>query len=133
MNITPEQLHTLVDAIMPDMINIRRHLHQHPELSGKEKNTALYLADKCRDLGLTVRENIGGFGMRIDIDSGKHDWLALRADMDALPIHDAKSCDYKSTIEGITHACGHDAHSAILLGCIMVLTKLRKQLPSNIA
>ncbi|MDX8402833.1 MAG: amidohydrolase [Mariprofundaceae bacterium] len=138
MIVTPKVMNTIADEIMDDVIAIRRHLHQHPELSGEEKNSATFIAEQCRKLGCDVREHIGGHGILASLSSNKYSaenikTIILRADMDALPIQDAKQCEYSSRADGVCHACGHDAHSAILLGTIMMLSRLDIRLPYNIA
>lgn len=139
MKITPETVNTMVDEIMDDVISIRRHLHQNPELSGKEKDSAAFIAEQCRKLGCDVREHIGGHGLLVTLPPDKRpsvkatETILLRADMDALPIQDAKQCEYSSRVDGISHACGHDAHSAMLLGTLMLLSRLDIRLPYNIA
>jgi len=134
MNVTPETLNTITDEIMGDVIAIRRHLHQNPELSGEEKNSAAFIADICRKLGCEVREGIGGYGLLARIPgTGDGKSILLRADMDALPIEDGKQCDYASKTAGVSHACGHDVHSAMLLGTLMLLQKLGGSLPNGVA
>ena len=133
MNVTPERVASIADEIMGNVITIRRHLHQHPELSGKEANTAAFIAEKCRQLGCDLRTGIGGHGILAGLSSNAAKTIILRADMDALPIKDGKQCDYTSQVDGISHTCGHDAHSAILLGALMVLKKLDIELPCRIA
>jgi len=138
-SLSPEQLKQAVDAVMPDIISIRRALHQQPELSGQEEQTAKRVAERCRELGLSVREHIGGYGVLacLQPDEPKTDddlpWLAFRADMDALPIADAKARSYASRMDEISHSCGHDAHTAILLGVVRVLCRFRDRLKHNIA
>jgi len=129
-----EQLMTVVDEIMPEVIRVRRFLHQHPELSGAEEQTARLVAGSCRELGLEVREGIGGYGVLacLKINDGKP-WLAFRADMDALPIQDGKHQPYAARVESVSHACGHDAHTAILLGAAHLLCRLKNELQCNIA
>ena len=134
INITAEQLAKAVDEIMPEVISTRRYLHQHPELSGQEEQTALLAANTCRKLGLHVQEGIGGHGVLVSLETDPAQrWIAFRADMDALPIEDAKQRSYASRIEETSHACGHDAHVAILLGLAHVLSQLKDHLPCNIA
>ncbi|WP_231368442.1 M20 metallopeptidase family protein [Mariprofundus ferrooxydans] len=130
-----DRLNRTIDALMPTIIDIRRQLHRHPELSGQERETAAMVATRCRDLGLEVREGIGGYGVlaTLTVDDTLP-WLAFRADMDALPIHESgPSSDYSSQVDGISHSCGHDAHTAILLGSIHAVTQLKDQLRHNIA
>jgi len=129
-----EKLAEIVDKIMPEVIAIRRQLHQQPELSGQEKETATMVAARCRDLGLEVREGIGGYGLLavLSIDDALP-WLAFRADMDALPIQESRPAgNYTSQVDGISHSCGHDAHTAILLGSMQAICQLKDQLKHNI-
>lgn len=101
-------------------------LHAHPELSGQEKQTAAYVADRLRELGLEPREQVGGYGVTAVIEgAGPGRCLALRADMDALPITEETGVPFASTNPGVMHACGHDAHTAMLLGAAWVLNELR--------
>jgi len=138
MTITAKKIEHMTDEIMEDIIAIRRHLHQNPELSGKEKNTAAFIEKQCMQLGCSIRKNLGGHGLIATLASNKSpsikttETILLRADMDALPIQDAKQCDYASKINGVSHTCGHDAHTAILLGTLMLLSKLSIELPYNV-
>jgi len=128
------QLKQVVDELMPEIITLRRELHRQPELSGQEEHTAKCIAANCRELGLDVRTGIGGHGLLACLRSGEDKpWLAFRADMDALPIHDAKQRPYSSRINEISHSCGHDAHTAILVGVMRVLHRLKDTLHYNIA
>ncbi|MFC1546071.1 M20 family metallopeptidase [Pseudomonadota bacterium] len=134
MTIAAEMLKKAADEVMAETIAIRRHLHRNPELSGQEKQTAKFVAEQCRELGCDVRENIGGHGLLAKLPSpGAGETILLRADMDALPIQDEKQCDYASTVDGVSHSCGHDVHTAMLLGTIMLLSKLPAEFPYNIA
>jgi len=134
MSVTAERIQAAAEEIMNDVIAIRRHLHRNPELSGEEKNTAAFIAGKCRALGYDVREHIGGHGILSLLPPATNtETILLRADMDALPIQDAKQCEYASATAGVSHACGHDAHSAILLGTLMLLSRLKAELPHNVA
>ncbi len=130
----PEQLKQAVDAIMPETVTIRRQLHQQPELSGQEERTAQRVAAICREYGLDVREGVGGHGVlaRLETDAARP-WIAFRADMDALPIADAKVRPYRSQLDAVSHSCGHDAHTAILLGVVRLLHQFREKLHHNIA
>ncbi|HKI60001.1 MAG TPA: amidohydrolase [Mariprofundaceae bacterium] len=133
MSVTPETLASIADEIMDDIITIRRHLHQHPELSGEEATTAAFIAERCRQLGCDLRTGIGGHGILAGFPSNAAKTIILRADMDALPIQDGKQCDYTSQVNGVSHACGHDVHSSILLGALMVLKKINIELPYRVA
>ena len=134
MNIDPQKLSAEVNRVMADATRIRRHLHEHPELSGCEENTASLVAERCRSLGLKVVENIGGYGLLATLEiNPEKPWLAFRADMDGLPIQDRKQLPYASRIEGISHTCGHDVHTAVLLGAAQVISQLKAHLNFNIA
>ena len=123
-----------VDALMPEVVKTRRFLHEHPELSGQESETAKLVAATCRSLGLEVREGIGGHGVLACLKRADDaPWMAFRADMDALPIQDAKQKPYGSRMDGVSHSCGHDAHTAILLGLAHLLSDMRNHLNHNIA
>jgi len=116
-----------------NLVTIRRDLHQHPELSGEEAWTAAYLADKLHDLGLTVRSGIHNHGLVADlvVDLAKPT-VALRVDMDALPIQEENDVPYRSQVPGVMHACGHDVHATIGIGVAEVLTQLAPDLPGNV-
>lgn len=99
----------------------RRHLHRHPELYFQEEQTARYVADVLASLGLRVRERVGRTGVVGEIGAGEP-IVALRADMDALPIQETNEVPYASCVPGVMHACGHDAHTAWLLGAAALLS-----------
>lgn len=105
-----------LDKRYEHMIAWRRYLHQYPELSFQEKETAKWIAARLKEMGCDLREGVGGNGIIATI-KGKHPGptIALRADMDALPIQDEKLCEYASKVTGVMHACGHDGHTAALL------------------
>jgi amidohydrolase len=98
----------------------RRHFHQHPELAFQEEQTARYVAEVLAGLGVRVREQVGRTGVVGEIGAGEP-VIALRADMDALPIQEANDVPYASCNTGVMHACGHDAHTAWLLGAAALL------------
>ena len=111
-------------AILPELIAIRRHLHAHPELSFQEEKTSAYISDILSRWGIEHRTHIAGYGITGLLDSGKPGkTIALRADMDALPIKEKNEVSYRSVNEGIMHACGHDVHSTCLLGAIKILSE----------
>lgn len=116
-----------------ELVRIRRHFHMYPELSFQEVQTPAYIAEYLRELGLDVQEGIGGRGVvgRLIIDESLPT-VALRADFDALPIEDAKDVPYKSTVPGVMHACGHDAHTAVVLTTARILAQHRDELTGNI-
>jgi amidohydrolase len=99
---------------MTDVVELRRELHAHPELGFAETRTTALIVEYLNGLGLAPVVLAGGTGVVCDIGSGEP-LVALRADLDALPIQDEKSVPYRSTVDGVCHGCGHDAHTAILL------------------
>ena len=111
----------------------RRNLHAHPELSGQEEDTARFIAAELRKMGLSPVERVGGgYGLTADlrVDSGPA--VALRADFDALPIQEETGVEYASTVAGVMHACGHDAHVAMLLGAARLLLKHTDRLKRSV-
>ncbi len=115
------------------MVKWRRCFHENPELGGNERDTSKMVAYVLRELGIKVIENVGCYGVVGLIESGKTGpTLALRADMDALPIEEENAVEYRSKVWGVMHACGHDAHMAILLGTAKQLLGLRDQFRGNI-
>jgi amidohydrolase len=122
------------DAIYPEVVSWRRDIHAHPELSHKEERTAKKVAEILRGLGLEVAENIGGDHGVVALLRGAKPGktLGLRADMDALPVEEATGLDFASTKPGVMHACGHDGHTATLLGAATILAKMRDELAGNV-
>ena len=121
------------DAYFDEVVAIRRHLHQHPELSFCERNTA-ELVKKClASKNIEFQSEIAGTGVVATI-KGKpsNKTVALRADMDALPIHETTDLPYRSVNDGVMHACGHDAHTAMLLGTAFILNDLRDKFSGTI-
>jgi amidohydrolase len=112
-----------------DIIAWRRHLHAHPELSYQETSTGSYIAERLRELGIEVREGIAGTGAIGVVRGAKPGTgcICLRADIDALPIQEKNACDYRSVNDGVMHACGHDAHTAMVLGAGAILHALREE------
>jgi amidohydrolase len=111
-----------------EMVEWRRYLHRHPELSFQEQRTSAWIADKLRSFGCKVTERVGGYGVVADIEGATSGpCIALRADIDALPIQDAKSCEYSSTVPGVMHACGHDGHTSTLLAIARVYATNRER------
>jgi len=116
------------------VIAIRRHLHQYPELSYQEKKTGLYIADQLKKLGIAHQHGIADNGV-VGLIKGRNPnkrVIALRADFDALPIQEANNVPYKSKNEGIMHACGHDVHTASLLGVARILQELRDEFEGSV-
>ena len=114
----------LAQTLNPRLIEIRRHLHAHPELSGQEHQTSAYVAGVLSSCGLQVKEEIGKTGVIGELRGSGRRIIALRTDMDALPIEEKTNLDYSSTKPGVMHACGHDVHTTVGLGVAMLLSQL---------
>ena len=129
-----EKIKGLAAEFAPGIIQIRRHLHANPELSEKEFNTSDFICKTLDGYGISYVRNIGGNGIvaKIEGQQPQTTTLALRADMDALPINELNDCDYKSQHPGVMHACGHDVHMASLLGASKILNELRNEMEGTI-
>ena len=115
------------------MIEIRRDFHMHPELGNEEFRTSKVVSGILESLGLKVERGVAGTGVTALLEGGgSGKTVALRADMDALPIQDRKKVEYTSRVKGKMHACGHDAHTAILLGAAMVMTELKEHINGKV-
>jgi len=125
------ELMEMLSARKDEMIQIRRYLHEHPDLSFKEEQTAQYIVDFYKGKDVDIQTNIGnGLGIIVTIKGGQPGkTIALRADFDALPIHEETDVPFKSKNEGVMHACGHDGHTAYLL----ILADCLLQFKSSIA
>lgn len=132
----PVLLHQIKQAateLLPEIIQVRRYLHMHPELSFQEKKTSAWLCRKLDELHIPYTTGWAGSGIVAEIHSNLSSLvIALRADMDALPIQEANDTEYASLNNGIMHACGHDVHMASLLGAAMILNKVKSELPYSI-
>lgn len=120
--------------ILEDVRSNRRHLHANPELSFKEEKTAKFVAEKLKSYGITPTEGVAGTGL-VALIEGKNPSkkiVALRGDMDALPIKETNDVPYKSTNEGVMHACGHDVHTACLLGAAKILSGVKEDFEGTI-
>lgn len=129
------QIQALSQQALPLITQIRRHLHQQPELSFQEEQTAAFISQQLKEWNITHETGIAGHGILARISgekAGKGRIIALRADMDALPIQEETSFDFKSINDGVMHACGHDVHSASLLGALFILNQLRSQFSGTI-
>lgn len=129
-------LNTLYDEVKkiePEIIELRRLIHSNPELSYKEFQTAKIVAEKLESLGIEVKTGVGGTGV-LGILKGneKGNVVALRADMDALPVEEQADVPFKSKNKGVMHACGHDTHVAMLLGAAKLLAKFRNELNGTV-
>ncbi|QOJ14912.1 MAG: amidohydrolase [Planctomycetia bacterium] len=125
----PETTLQRAQSISEALIGWRRHLHANPELSGQERQTAAFVAGALRDMGYAPQENVGGgYGVVAELTAGSGPAVALRADMDALPIAESTGLPFASRNPGVMHACGHDAHTAMLLGAARLLAERRAEL-----
>ena len=121
MNI--ENLDKKLDLVIDEIIDIRRHIHAHPELSGLEHQTAILIAGYLRNIGWDVQESVGRTGIIAEFGPSDNGYIGLRVDMDALPIHENTNLDFASTLDGVMHACGHDIHMTSLIGTAEYFSK----------
>lgn len=124
----------IATKLSPRLIEIRRHLHIHPELSGQEHHTAAFVAGVLSSNGVRVREGVGKTGVIGEVQGtpSESPCLAIRTDMDALPIQERTGLEYASKAAGVMHACGHDVHTTVGLGTAMVLSQLAEELSGNV-
>ena len=127
MNIRPE-----VEDIKDNIIQWRRDFHQYPELGFKEFRTSNIIAESLTSFGISPKTGIGETGITADINFGEGPTIALRADMDALPIQETSGLPFSSKNDGVMHACGHDGHMAMLLGVAKILTQMDNELSGTI-
>ena len=113
--------HELLDRDLTQLIELRRHLHAHPELSGQEHQTAALIAGELRDLGWQVQEGVGRTGVLAELGPSSAPLVGLRVDMDALPVEERTGLAFASKQQGVMHACGHDIHTCIGLGVARML------------
>lgn len=128
-----KNIHLLTEKYRDKIIAFRRHIHANPELSGMESGTSAYISNSLKKMGLEPIENVGGYGVIAHIQGvceGK--CVGLRADIDALPIAETTGHSFASQKLGICHACGHDCHTAMLLGMALVLLELKMELHGSI-
>lgn len=117
-----EKLRRDAEGMRSALVADRRHLHQHPELSFEERETSQFVVNRLKALDIPYKEGVGGYGVIGNIQGSRTGpTVALRADMDALPIHEANNVSYASRFPGVMHACGHDVHTASLLGAAALL------------
>jgi amidohydrolase len=126
MDLLKDQIKAVAEEIFDDVVNFRRHIHIHPELSFQEYNTSAFIKSILAQWGIEWKPMAEtGIVAILKGDGESEKVIALRADIDALPIHEKNDTVYKSRNEGVMHACGHDAHTASLLGVINILNKLK--------
>ncbi len=129
-----EKIEILAKASFEEVVTMRRYLHQHPELSYEERETGLYIAQKLGEMGIEYVHGVATNGV-VGLIHGKNPSkkiIALRADFDALPIQEINDVPYKSKYDGVMHACGHDAHTASLLGVAAILHQLKDEFEGTI-
>jgi amidohydrolase len=129
-----EKIRALSEKYSTEIVEARRHLHKNPELSYQEHNTVKFVAEKLESFGITTKKGIADTGLVAEIagrNPGKKS-IALRADMDALPINETNEVPYKSNIKGVMHACGHDVHTASLLGTARILSEVKDQFEGTV-
>jgi amidohydrolase len=134
MQLLPEKIKILSSRFHQEVVSYRRHFHANPELSFQEFKTSEYIASILDGLKIPYQKGIAGTGIVALLKGKKPDKkiVALRADMDALPIHELNEVSYKSTVPGVMHACGHDVHSASLLGVAKILNELKEEFEGTI-
>lgn len=122
-----------IESMFPQLVETRRHLHAHPELSNEEEKTAAYVADRLRGLGLEVTTGVAKHGI-VALLKGAQDGpcVAVRADMDALPIKELRATAWRSRNPGVMHACGHDIHTTVALGVAELLSRHRDQVRGTV-
>lgn len=133
MNFDPKNIKAAVDGIFEETVRIRRQLHQNPELSEHEEKTEALICDHLSALDIPYEKHIAGHGV-CGVIYGQDRGLAVgvRADIDALPLTEMSGVPFASRNPGVMHACGHDIHTAVLLGTAMVLSKIKKELPFSV-
>jgi amidohydrolase len=125
-------LSTFLATHGPELVHLRRHLHAHPELGKAERQTTALVARRLEAVGLRPRLLSTGTGLTCDVGGRDGPIVALRADIDALPLQDEKDVPYRSTIPGVCHACGHDVHTTVLLGTGLALAQHAERLPGRV-
>ncbi len=130
---TKETIQKLGNDLFPEILEIRRHIHRHPELSYHENNTAAYICSLLDKENISYRKGIAGNGILAEIPGrGAGPIIGLRADMDALPIQEDNTAPYRSANDGVMHACGHDVHMACLIGAAKILNGFRDRFPGKV-
>lgn len=128
------RIEALAKQYKQEILDVRRHIHQHPELSFEESETSTYISSKLSEIGIEHKTGYVKHGIlgKIEGRNPSKKTIALRADMDALPVHEANEVEYKSKNKGVMHACGHDVHSASLLGTAKILNNLKNEFEGTI-
>ena len=127
---------TAADRLYNKVRGYREHIHAHPELSYQEHNTMAFVSNALSEIGIAHTTGVGETGIVALIKGDHHaddaNCIGLRADLDALPIQEANEVPYKSTVDGVMHACGHDVHTSVLLGAAEILHEIRNELPQPV-
>lgn len=131
-----KHIQSAADQLFEKVRGYREHLHAHPELSYQEHETMKFVSEQLTSIGIKHATGVGETGI-VGLIRGDHheqnaSCIALRADLDALPIKEANDVPYKSTVEGVMHACGHDVHTSVLLGAAEILHEIRNELPQPV-
>jgi amidohydrolase len=132
--ISIQEIKLAVSAFSDELVRMRRHLHAHPELSFQEKETAAWISQKLTSWGISHQTGVAGYGI-VGVIKGKNPGkkvVALRADIDALPIEEISPVEYKSQNKGVMHACGHDVHTTCLLGALKILNDRRESFEGSV-
>ena len=130
---TLEEIAQAADRLSEEIVGLRRKIHEHPELAFEEQKTAARVAEQLKRLGITCRTGVGKTGIIALLEGARPGpTIAIRADMDALPITEPAGLPFASKIPGKMHACGHDAHTAIVVGVAALLAGMRGNLPGRV-
>ena len=121
-----------IEALKDTIVSTRRDIHQHPELAFDEHRTSKLVTKHLASLGIEVQTGVGKTGVVGTLKGNEGKTIALRADMDALPIQETSDISYKSKNDGVMHACGHDGHTAMLLGAAEALSKKSDQINGTV-
>lgn len=133
MTTAADPIREAAQQLGPDVVELRRDFHQHPEIAFEEVRTSQIVAERLGTLGFTLRTELGKTGVIAVLDSGKPGKTVLaRADMDALPLREERDVPYRATTDDAMHACGHDGHTAVLLGVAKLLSDRRDELTGKI-
>ncbi len=129
-----DEVWKIAQEIKPEITEIRRQIHMNPELGFEEKETSELVVKKLKELGIELKANVAKYGViaLIKGEAGEGPTIGIRADMDALALQEENDVPYKSKIDGKMHACGHDAHTAILIGVAKILVKLKGKIKGNV-
>ena len=126
-----ERASATVDDLTPELLELRRELHAHPELSWHEERTTELVTKRLGEVGLVARP-LGSTGVMVDIGENDGPVVGLRADLDGLPVEDLTEDPWRSTVDGVAHACGHDVHTAGLIGAGLALQSVAADLPGRV-